>query len=159
MVKDQPIFSKVAPKFLEYIGNSQLIIHNAGFDVSFLNYELIVSGHPEISMNRVTDTLILARKKYPGAPASLDALCKRFNISLATRTTHGALVDSELLALVYVELNGGAQSSFNFASNGDDAEKVERIKREARKFSTSQAEVERHIQFLRKVKDPVWNAG
>lgn len=161
MVKDKPIFSKIAPSFLEYISNSRLIIHNAGFDVSFLNYELIVSGHPEISMNRVTDTLTLARKKFPGAPASLDALCKRFDISLASRTNHGALIDAELLAMVYVELMGGAQSSFNFNNAAQAVEKAaaERMKREPREFAVSNDDAQKHADFLAKaVKNSTWNA-
>lgn len=160
MVKGKPIFSKVAPSFLEYIGNSRLIIHNAGFDISFLNYELIVSGYPEISMNRVTDTLTLARKKFPGAPASLDALCKRFDISLASRTNHGALIDAELLAIVYIELMGGPQSSFNFNNAVQAVERaaVERMKREPRESNVSNDDAQKHAEFLAKaVKNSAWN--
>ena len=92
-----------------------MIIHNAPFDIAFINHELVKLGVNSITMKRVVDTLILARKKFPGSPASLDALCKRFNISLKSRDKHGALIDSELLALVYAELLGGAQKKLDLS--------------------------------------------
>jgi DNA polymerase-3 subunit epsilon len=158
-VKGKPIFSKIAKDFLDYIGTSQLIIHNAGFDISFLNYELATIGHPEISFNRVIDTLTLARRKHPGAPASLDALCKRFNISLESRDKHGALIDAELLALVYVELVGGAQSSLDLSSkkvNVGNSSPVLRERRPARSFPASAQEELEHADLLKGIANPLW---
>jgi DNA polymerase-3 subunit epsilon len=104
-----PIFSAVAETFLAFIGNDPLIIHNAAFDLGFLNVELAACGRPEILESRAIDTLILARRKFPGAPASLDSLCRRFGIDFSTREKHGALLDSQLLAKIYLELIGGHQ--------------------------------------------------
>ena len=101
-LQDKPLFSQIARDFLQFIGNSRLVIHNAAFDISFINYELAICGLPTITNDRVVDTLLMARKKYPGSPASLDSLCKRFAVSLETRNKHGALVDAELLASVYI---------------------------------------------------------
>jgi DNA polymerase-3 subunit epsilon len=159
-VKDKPTFSKVAKDFLEYIGNSTLIIHNAGFDVSFLNYELALLGYPELSFKRVVDTLILARRTFPGAPASLDALCKRFNISLASREKHGAIIDAELLALVYVELMGGSQSSLDFASpdslSSSITSRLIREQREPRVFELTEEEKQNHEDLLKRIANPMW---
>lgn len=109
---DKPVFSKVAGEFLEFIGQDALVIHNATFDVGFLNMELERLKHPAISMSRVVDTLQLARRKHPAGPNSLDALCKRYGIDNSKRIKHGALMDSLLLAEVYVELLGERQASF-----------------------------------------------
>lgn len=159
-VKGKPIFSKIAKEFLEYIGNSTLVIHNAGFDIGFLNYELGILGHPELSFNRVVDTLTLARRKNPGAPASLDALCKRFDISLESRHKHGALIDAELLALVYVELEGGSQSSLDFANpdslSASLTSRLMKEKREPRIFELSEQEKQNHEDFLKRIANPMW---
>ena len=104
-----PVFGKIARDFLEFIGDAQLVIHNAKFDVPFLNAELGWCDLPPIPMSRAIDTLDIARKKFPGSPASLDALCRRFGIDNSHRTLHGALLDSEILAEVYLELIGGRQ--------------------------------------------------
>lgn len=109
---DKPVFSKVAGEFLEFIGQDALVIHNATFDVGFLNMELERLKHPAISMSRVVDTLQLARRKHPAGHNSLDALCKRYGIDNSKRIKHGALMDSLLLAEVYVELLGERQASF-----------------------------------------------
>lgn len=106
---DFPVFRDIAAEFLAFIADSPLVIHNAKFDVPFLNAELGWCNHPEIPMARAIDTLEIARKKFPGSPASLDALCRRFGIDNARRTLHGALLDSEILAEVYLELIGGRQ--------------------------------------------------
>lgn len=106
-LRGKPLFKDVAPKFLEFIGDSPLIAHNADFDRGFINAELSRAKFNEIPRTRFIDTLAIAREMFPGSPASLDALCKRFQISLISRDTHGAIVDSELLARVYLELNGG----------------------------------------------------
>jgi len=108
-LRDKPIFSKVGQHFLDFIEDSHLIIHNASFDIKFLNAELKWIDLPPIPWERAIDTLAIARKKFPGSPASLDALCRRFGIDNASRTLHGALLDSEILAEVYLELIGGRQ--------------------------------------------------
>ncbi|MCA7010600.1 DNA polymerase III subunit epsilon [Wolbachia endosymbiont of Tribolium confusum] len=109
-LKDKPLFSEIASEFLDFISNDILVIHNAKFDVEFLNMELGKLNAELISSDRVLDTLPLARKEFPGSPASLDELCKRFDISLNDRTSHGALIDAQLLAKVYVQLT---QTSLN----------------------------------------------
>lgn len=108
-LKDKPVFKLVGQAFLDFIGDAKLVIHNASFDMKFLNAELKWMGLPTIPWERATDTLAIARKKFPGAPASLDALCRRFSIDNSSRTLHGALLDSEILAEVYLELIGGRQ--------------------------------------------------
>ncbi|HEY8191540.1 MAG TPA: DNA polymerase III subunit epsilon, partial [Alphaproteobacteria bacterium] len=113
-LKDKPVFSQILTDFLEFIGDAVLVIHNAEFDMKFINAELSSVGHGGIPMKRVTDTLTMARKKFPGSPASLDALCRRYNIDLTGRELHGALLDSQLLAEVYMELSGGRQAGLSF---------------------------------------------
>ncbi len=108
-LRDKPVFSKVADDFLDFIGDAKLVIHNASFDMKFLNAELKWLGKPPIPWERAIDTLDMARKKFPGSPASLDALCRRYGIDNSARTLHGALLDSEILAEVYLELIGGRQ--------------------------------------------------
>jgi DNA polymerase III subunit epsilon len=114
-LRDKPVFSQIGPKFLEFIGDAQLVIHNAAFDMKFLNAELGWIKLPLIPMDRAIDTLLIARKKFPGSPASLDALCRRFGIE-TERTLHGALLDSQILADVYLELIGGRQPDFGLAT-------------------------------------------
>ncbi len=124
---DKPLFKAVAPAFLEFIGEDLLVIHNADFDVGFLNMELQRVGLPLIRRERVLDTLALARRKHPGGPNSLDALCKRYGIDNSKRTKHGALVDSLLLAEVYVELLGERQATLELArSNRGGSESATR---------------------------------
>jgi DNA polymerase-3 subunit epsilon len=108
-LRDKPVFAGVADAFVDFIGDAPLVIHNAAFDMKFLNHELGRLGHPPMPMSRAIDTVALARRKYPGSPASLDALCRRFGIDNSARTLHGALLDSEILAEVYLELIGGRQ--------------------------------------------------
>ncbi|MDH3580261.1 MAG: DNA polymerase III subunit epsilon [Hyphomicrobiales bacterium] len=115
-LSDKPVFSAVAEAFLEFIGADTLVIHNASFDTGFLNAELAMLELPPIKATRVIDTLALARRKHPGASNSLDALCKRYQIDASSRTTHGALIDSELLAKVYVELIGGQQANLELSA-------------------------------------------
>jgi DNA polymerase III subunit epsilon len=107
-----PVFKDIGAAFLEFIGEAQLVIHNAAFDMKFLNHELAAVGLPTIPFDRATDTLLIARRKFPGSPASLDALCRRFGINNSMREKHGALLDSEILAEVYLELVGGRQPDF-----------------------------------------------
>jgi DNA polymerase-3 subunit epsilon len=106
---DKPVFAAVADDFLRFVGQARLVIHNAAFDLRFLNWELGQLGHPPFPDARAVDTLALARRRFPGASASLDALCRRFGIDNSGRTLHGALLDSQLLAEVYLELIGGRQ--------------------------------------------------
>ncbi len=120
-LRDKPIFSDIADAFLEFIGDARLVIHNASFDMTFLNAELKWVGKPILPMERALDTLAMARRKFPGSQASLDALCRRFGIDNSSRTLHGALLDSEILAEVYLELIGGRQPDFALNSDASDA--------------------------------------
>jgi len=116
-LKDKPPFREIGQKFLDFVEqDARLVIHNASFDMKFLNAELGWVGLPQIPWDRAVDTLTMARKKFPGSPASLDALCRRFAINTAARTRHGALLDSEILAEVYLELIGGRQPDFVLAA-------------------------------------------
>lgn len=108
-LRDKPVFKQIAQEFRDFIGTDQMVIHNAAFDMKFMNAELKWAGLPLFPMDQATDTLLIARKKFPGARASLDALCSRFGIDNSDRTLHGALLDSEILAEVYLELVGGRQ--------------------------------------------------
>jgi DNA polymerase-3 subunit epsilon len=117
---DKPLFDQVADEFLTFVGNDMLVIHNATFDVGFLNFELERARRTTITMDRVVDTLMLARRKHPAGPNSLDALCKRYNIDNSIRTKHGALVDCLLLAEVYVELLGVRQAALGLTEAGTE---------------------------------------
>jgi DNA polymerase-3 subunit epsilon len=108
-LSDKPRFADIARAFIEFVGDARLVIHNASFDMRFLNAELDWAGLPRLSDDRAIDTLMIARRRFPGSPASLDALCRRFAIDNSSRTLHGALLDSEILADVYLELTGGRQ--------------------------------------------------
>ena len=108
-LSDKPVFKDIVQKFIDFIKNSKLVIHNASFDMKFLNAELGWVNRPALPMHQAIDTLAIARRKFPGSPASLDALCRRFGIDNSSRTLHGALLDSEILAEVYLELVGGRQ--------------------------------------------------
>lgn len=114
-LKGKPLFAAIADDFLNFIGDATLVIHNASFDIGFLNAEITKLGHAPIGMERVIDTLMLARRKHPGAANSLDALCARYGIDNSRRTHHGALLDSEILAEVYGELIGGRQAALGLA--------------------------------------------
>lgn len=160
-LEDKPIFADIARDFLDFIGTSSLVIHNAAFDMRFLNHELSCVNLPTIPMHRAIDTLMLARKKFPGAQASLDALCKRFNISLQSRTKHGALIDAELLALVYIELTSNKQAQISL-HNGDSNDYLNGRVRQLypkRSFHLSREEVQAHIDLLKKLKNPLWESG
>lgn len=109
-LSDKPLFADIAEDFLEFVEDAPLIIHNASFDFGFLNAELALLGRPLLTIDRIIDSLALARRKHPGAANSLDALCKRYQIDARSRTVHGALIDAELLARVYIELIGGQQA-------------------------------------------------
>ena len=115
-LRDKPVFKAIARDFIEFVGESTMVIHNAAFDMKFLNAELTALGHPGLPMSQSLDTVAMARRKFPGAPASLDALCRRFGIDNSAREKHGALLDCELLAEVYLELIGGRQPDFVLAT-------------------------------------------
>lgn len=160
-VRNCPVFAQIADRWLEFIGSARLVAHNATFDMKFINAELAWADRPALPPERFLDTLALARKKYPGAPASLDALCRRFNIDNSHREKHGALLDSELLAEVYLELCGGRQPGLALAGGSGDDEGivVDRPFRPARPHAASPDEEERHRAFvLKKVKAPIWFA-
>ena len=159
---DKPIFSDVAKDFLDFIGTDKLVIHNAGFDLKFINFELEVCKLPVVEYTRAVDTLVLARTKYPGAKVNLDALCNRYGIDLSRREKHGALLDAELLADLYLELLGGRQNAM-FLSGKEAAASSEKPLfnkgkklRERRKFPASEEERKAHREFLEKNKIPVW---
>lgn len=122
-LRDKPVFARIVDDFIDFIGDAQLVIHNASFDMAFLNAELGRTGHEKLPMSRALDTLEIARRKFPGAQASLDALCKRFGVDNSAREKHGALLDSEILAEVYLELLGGRQRGLTLSA--DEAEKAE----------------------------------
>ena len=114
-LRSKPLFKTIAPAFLDFITDAQLVIHNAAFDLKFLNHELAAVGLAVLPAARAVDTLMIARRKFPGAPATLDALCRRFGVDNSTREKHGALLDSEILAEVYLELIGGRQPDFGLS--------------------------------------------
>jgi len=116
-LRDKPLFAEIGSKFVEFVGDATLVIHNASFDMKFLNWELNSCRLAPLPMERAIDTLAMARQKFPGAPASLDALCRRFGIDNGARTLHGALLDSEILAEVYLELIGGRQPDFALSAD------------------------------------------
>ena len=156
-VKDAPCFRDVADQLHDFIGDAPVVAHNAGFDRAFVNYELGLCGRLEIHVDRWVDTLGLAQKRFPGMANSLDALCKRFKISLAERTLHGALIDARLLASVYLELRGGRERSLDLASdairNGVAAVKASAYGPRPRPLAplSTAEERERHAAFLRNV--------
>jgi DNA polymerase-3 subunit epsilon len=157
MVADAPRFADIAAEFLAFIADDTLVIHNAEFDLRFLNAELSRCDQPLLGTDRVEDTIALSRKRFPGGSASLDALCRRFNIDNTHRTLHGALIDAELLAQVYVELKGGKQAHINFlqeeghdsstgAGCGEPGEAYSAVP--ARTWPIPEPELEAHRQFL-----------
>lgn len=164
-LQDFPVFEKIVDEFLSFIGDDQLVIHNASFDLKFLNAELGRLAYSLIPVHRATDTLQIARTKFPGSPASLDALCRRFQIDLSGRTKHGALLDSELLAQVYLELVGGRQITFSFDGIRGREKKeslildiagLERPFRPARSHAPTPEELEAHKTLSAKIKNSLW---
>ena len=165
-----PTFAALVDEVIAFLGDATLVIHNASFDMKFLNKELQRLGRPPIPMARALDTVALARRKYPGAQVSLDALCRRFEIDNSNRSLHGALIDADLLASVYLELIGGRQPdlmappSQDGASAGTGAaqrvvEKIERVYREPRPHAPTAEEAAAHAAFLLKLKNPIWTSG
>ncbi len=158
---DKPEFAAVSGSFLDFIADDRLVIHNAEFDLKFINAELAAIGGAALPFTRVVDTLAIARRKFPGAPASLDALCKRFAIEFGHRTKHGALLDAELLAQVYIELIGGRQAGFELAATTVTAMRpgqghAARPARPPRPHAPSADELAAHAAFVAALKDPIW---
>ncbi|MEL7187971.1 MAG: DNA polymerase III subunit epsilon [Pseudomonadota bacterium] len=166
----KPLFSQGADELLEFLGDAPLVAHNASFDFGFLNAELERIGREPISMERMVDTVAIARKKHPGAKASLDALCTRYGIDRSHRVKHGALLDAELLAQVYVELKGGRQIGLELAADSDgvaneaaaapnqaqSAKPPTKQRREPRPHTASAEELARHSAFVETIKDAIW---
>ena len=162
-----PLFIDHVDEFIDFIADSPLVIHNARFDMKFLNAELEWINKPKLDFARAVDTLLMARDKYPGARNSLDALCKRFRVDNSNRTLHGALLDSELLAEVYLELIGGAQPDFITVDNNDHKQFVKeafantisipRPEIQIRSYIPSNDEENLHQKMLEKIKEPLWS--
>jgi len=162
-LRDKPKFAQIGRAFLDFIGTDKLIIHNAAFDIKFLNAELKWMNLPQIPWEQALDTLAIARRRFPGSPASLDALCRRFSISNEARTLHGALLDSEILAEVYLELIGGRQPDFALsqqpqAKSGEVVQNWTPVKRPTPLPSRlSGTEAAAHTEFLSKLgEDALW---
>jgi DNA polymerase-3 subunit epsilon len=164
---DKPLFADRAEDLLDFLGDSQLVAHNASFDFGFLNHELAYCGRPLVSMSRMVDTLAIARTKHPGAKHSLDALCSRFGVDRSIRVKHGALIDAQLLAQCYVELSGGRQIGLGLADIITVEEKHDAAFgagpsitieiRPPRPHAPSPEELEAHAAFLVTLTDPIWH--
>ncbi|MEL6486257.1 MAG: DNA polymerase III subunit epsilon [Pseudomonadota bacterium] len=165
----KPLFAENVDELLAFLGDAPLIAHNAGFDFGFLNCELERIGRTAVSLDRMIDTVALARKKHPGAKSSLDALCTRYGIDRSHRVKHGALLDAELLAQVYVELTGGRQIGLELAAepvkpvqtniglNGSSSQRTNsRIRRKPRMHAASEEELARHADFIGGIKEAIW---
>ncbi|MCL2505519.1 MAG: DNA polymerase III subunit epsilon [Alphaproteobacteria bacterium] len=157
---DKPLFSEIVDEFLEFIGDAPLVIHNASFDMEFINAELAMAGYKRLPMSRAIDTLIIARKKFPNTSVSLDSLCKRFKIDNSGRTFHGALLDVQLLAEVYLHLSGGQQSDLSFSiSTKEFSPQIIEQKTsflEPRHFPALPEELTAHSKFLEQISNPAW---
>ena len=159
-LRDKPLFKDIAQAFVDFVGDARLVIHNAAFDMKFLNAELGWLGRPLLPMDQALDTLAIARRRFPGSPASLDALCRRFGIDNSSRTLHGALLDSEILAEVYLELIGGRQPDFglsanttNSATSGDTSSWRPRPRPTPLASKLTEAESAAHAAFIDKMGD------
>ena len=161
-LSDKPVFEQIADEFLDFIGDdSVLVIHNAPFDLKFLNAELGWAERPSLNNHAVVDTLLMARKKFPGARVNLDDLCKRFNIDNSSRSIHGALLDSQLLVDVYVELLGGKEPEFLTKKSEHhvaviNTESKPKTFHPARSFPISDLEEQAHVAFLQEIKNNFW---
>ncbi len=170
-LSDKPLFHHGADELLAFLGDAPLVAHNAKFDFGFLNHELKLCGRGEVAMERMIDTVAIARTLHPGAKHSLDALCSRYGIDRSHRVKHGALLDAELLAQLYIELTGGRQIGLVLGSNARDLQgsshhrtergpaSIVRPARPARPFAASAAELERHAAFIAKLDKPLWHDG
>ncbi len=155
-----PPFAEIVDEFLAFIDDANLVIHNAEFDMKFLNAELRRVGRPTLDRARAVDTVAIARRKFPGSQVSLDALCRRFEIDNSQRTLHGALLDTQLLAEVYLELVGGRQPGLALSEQrgrqGESPEPTAKVARAARPHAPSDAERRAHEAMLTRLKDPIW---
>ncbi|MBT3331292.1 MAG: DNA polymerase III subunit epsilon [Rhodospirillaceae bacterium] len=159
-LREKPVFEEIVQDFLEFVEGAQLVIHNADFDMGFLNAELVRLNRAEL-VNTAVDTVRMARQKFPGAHANLDALCRRFGIDNSSREKHGALLDAELLAEVYLELTGGRQPGLLLSGEKQvttEVEVVEKVQRPARAHEASAEEIQAHENFLEKIDDPIWRS-
>jgi DNA polymerase-3 subunit epsilon len=164
-LSDKPRFSDKAEELLEFIGDAPLVAHNASFDFGFLNNELVLCGRTNVCMSRMVDTLVLARSRHPGAKHSLDALCTRYGVDRSQRVKHGALLDAQLLAQVYIELTGGRQIGLGLVTEVPGSISVSSthlgpandIVREARPHFTLPDELARHRAFVAKIANPLWD--
>jgi DNA polymerase-3 subunit epsilon len=161
---DKPRFVERATELLEFIGDCPLVAHNAGFDFGFLNAELTLCGLEIVSRERMVDTVAIARTRHPGAKLSLDALCTRYGIDRSHRTRHGALLDAELLAQVYVELRGGRQIGLELAADRTEelvavvTVRKDRVFRAPRPHAASEEELAVHAEFIKTLNAPLWSA-
>ena len=162
-LSDKPRFADKAEELLDFIGDCPLVAHNASFDFGFLNHELQQCGRPPVCTTRMVDTLVIARTRHPGAKHSLDALCTRFGVDRSMRVKHGALLDAQLLAQVYVELTGGRQIGLGLVAaaaelGGDAGDNVVAFRepRPARPHHAAAEELERHRAFIAKLVNPLW---
>ncbi|PPR16303.1 MAG: DNA polymerase III subunit epsilon [Alphaproteobacteria bacterium MarineAlpha9_Bin7] len=160
-LQDQPSFGDGAAEFLGFLGGDKLVIHNAEFDLRFINTELALVNLPIIAPDRAIDTVSLARRKFPGTPASLDALCKRFSIDNSMRDKHGALLDADLLAQVYVELIDARQPVLGLTADnrerGTSLVTPPRTHRSPRAHSASEDEIKKHRMLVSKLQKPLWD--
>ncbi len=158
-VAGKPKFAEIASALLEFFGEGRLIAHNAPFDFRFVNAELARQTRPPLVSERMVDTLVLAKTRFPGMPNSLDALCRRFSIDLSQRTTHNALLDCKLLAEVYVELTGGRQRGLGLATEGSTAPVAVYVHsgpRTGRRIVPLEVDMAAHQKMVARLKDPVW---
>jgi len=162
---DKPRFAERVAELLEFLGDCPLVAHNASFDFGFLDHELSICGHPAVCRTRMVDTVALARVRHPGAKLSLDALCSRYGVDRSHRTKHGALLDAELLAQVYVELCGGRQiglelvaESVTLAAAAPVLLRRQRPYRAPRPHAATAEELAAHAAFLTKVEAPLWSS-
>jgi len=162
-LSDKPRFSDKVEELLEFIADAPLVAHNATFDFGFLNHELSLCGRPCVSLDRMVDTLVLARTRHPGAKHSLDALCVRFGVDRSQRVKHGALLDAQLLAQVYVELTGGRQIGLGLVAETERRDVAVggkpvtvREPRPPRPHQAAVEELERHRAFISRLTDPLW---
>lgn len=164
-LSDKPSFADKVEDLLEFVGDAPLVAHNASFDFGFLNFELERCGRPTICMSRMVDTLVLARSRHPGAKHSLDALCTRYGIDRSQRIKHGALLDAQLLAQVYIELTGGRQIGLGLVaetrpalgSTSPSDRPISVTVREPRPHAASATEIARHQSFIAKMSNALWD--
>jgi DNA polymerase-3 subunit epsilon len=168
-LSDKPRFHEKVEELLEFIGDSPMIAHNAGFDFAFINHELNNCGRPLVCTTRMVDTLAIARQRHPGAKHSLDALCTRFGVDRTARVKHGALIDAQLLAQVYVELTGGRQIGLSLGAGAQVQDLEDEVTaaqvaaavtirvRPPRPHAASEDELARHAAFLATLADPIWH--